>query len=425
MLSQSWGAVASLSLLHRPSRAAPGGVAMSPRGKSPAHRLTSAPGGWQWEGQPQSPQGTRHRARTLSVKPGCTARPPPSTHLTCRMSPAVSLATAMASRTPRAAFPCIPCDVGPVSRVTQHPGALAGRYRGSPAASCCAREPRATWQHCCGGPGGLGWGAQARCWQVWGSRQPCLSRQSSAHALLTAGARGSAGCGEPWAAQGWEEKQGLGTLCLHKGPGTGSGLVGSRHSQGDSSQGVLASVQDNWSCLDCPGHLGVTGLGRRALVRWVQHPSPGWSWGVCLQLMMPFMPRARPGVSALGRKCPLCSVNSFAPSHSTWHVSVPCSQCKACPPLPVHVSGGPGTPKLCSIRVQCWLPGQGRLGASHDGQFQALSPAVDPEPGNSLSEAAVSALPGECAWMKSEPAAGAGQDFPVDPVLCPVCWAGS
>lgn len=69
-------------------------------------------------------------------------------------------------------------------------------------------------------------GGQARCWQVWGSRQPCLSRQSSAHALLTAGARGSAGCGEPWAARGWEEKRGLGTLCLHKGPGTGLAFPG-------------------------------------------------------------------------------------------------------------------------------------------------------------------------------------------------------
>lgn len=172
--------------------------------------------------------------------------------------------------------------------------------------------------------------------------------------------------------------------------------------------GLSWSPRGNWSWQEGTGEVGSASQSRLELG--------------CLPAADDALHATSPSrVSALGRKCPLC----FAPSHSTWHVSVPCSQCKACPPLPVHVLGGPGTPKLHGISVQCWLPGQGRLGASHNGQFQVLSPAVDPEPGNSLSEAAVSALPGECAWMKSEPAAGAGQDFPVDPVLCPVCCAGS
>lgn len=112
-----------------------------PQGECP---LLVTPGGWQWESQPQCPQGMCHRAQPQPAgEAGLHCQPPPSTHLTCRMSPAVSLATAMASRTPRAEFPCIPCDVSPVSRVTQHPGALAGRYWGSPAAFCCA-QPLAT-----------------------------------------------------------------------------------------------------------------------------------------------------------------------------------------------------------------------------------------------------------------------------------------
>lgn len=255
VLSQSWGAVASLPLLHQPSRAAPGGVAMSPRGKSPAHRLTSAPGGWQWEGQPQSPQGTRHRARTLSVKPGCTARPSPSIHLTCRMSPAVSLATAMASRTPRAAFPCIPCDVGPVSRVTQHPGALAGRYRGSPAASRCA-QPRATWQHCCGGRGGLGWGDRHDAGRSGGAGSPACHGRAQPTLCSLQVLVGLPGVGSHGQLGGGRRSKAWGRCACTKGWGLALGLWAASIPRGTIAKGcwqVSRTTGHAWTVLVTSG----------------------------------------------------------------------------------------------------------------------------------------------------------------------------
>lgn len=75
VLSQSWGAVASLSLLHQPSRAAPGAVAMFPRGMSPPHRPRGmAMGGPASVPPGHVPQGTKP---SPLVKLGCTARPPP------------------------------------------------------------------------------------------------------------------------------------------------------------------------------------------------------------------------------------------------------------------------------------------------------------------------------------------------------------
>lgn len=67
---------------------------------------------------------------------------------------------------------------------------------------------------------------------------------------------------------------------------------------------MLTSVQLSWT------FLGVTGHGRRALVRWVKHPSTGWSWLGCL----PVTNDALHATSPSRGECPPCSVNTL--SHS-------------------------------------------------------------------------------------------------------------
>lgn len=145
-----WGlrTAAPLLLLPPAQQSSPRQSDSVSEGKTPI----SAPGGWQG-GSPDRDMPIWCRAGTplqeKADKAGVSGQGPASPpSLTCRMSPAVSVATAMASRTPRAEFPCLPCDVIRCFPGNPASGADSGKQVGEdlspPAASC--------WAH-----GGLGW----------------------------------------------------------------------------------------------------------------------------------------------------------------------------------------------------------------------------------------------------------------------------
>lgn len=164
-----------LSLLPPAQQSSPRRGDNVPKGKIPS---TSPGRGWQGGGQPHCPPPghvpTWHRTGTpfqegKAEGAGVRCRPPASPpSLTCGMSPAVSLATAMASRTPRAEFPCLPCDV--IRRFPGNPASGSRRWqagRGGPQPThrllpCpAARHPKAKhpWKGraCVVARGGLGW----------------------------------------------------------------------------------------------------------------------------------------------------------------------------------------------------------------------------------------------------------------------------
>ena len=200
---------------HQPSRAAPGGVAMSPRGKPPpvpwgvgkvAADAIRTPRARARLAQGRDPLAGGEGRRSRGASPGPRLRHPP---LPAGCRPPFPWQRRWHPEHLGQSFPASPAMSSTVSRVTQHPGAGSGRQveedLSPPTAFCCA-QPFATRKQSTGGRavpvrwpvvalGGCG-RAAGRGWQApgllfpdpgmgrygkWpgslgGSRQPCLSR---------------------------------------------------------------------------------------------------------------------------------------------------------------------------------------------------------------------------------------------------------